>query len=206
MAILCPRGSKTVCGRKRWGESRPSFNGPRCSSWGWGRSWGLHKSAKAALRWGRERGGSGSGSFYSFFPRRCRAGRCQGRPGLLLCRPGIRIQIDEEEDAAVREARSGQKEGEIDPLFGDECAALIRLTTKPFARLPRVLQRRVVAAALQIRLGEAEAVVGRDAERLKVAERWVVTEAERAHNAEQPLVLLPDVLQGKIIDFLPSGR
>ena len=48
--------------------------------------------------------------------------------------------------------------------------------------------------------------MARDAERLKEAERWVATEAERAHNAGQPIVLLPDVLQRKIIDLLPSGR
>ena len=69
-----------------------------------------------------------------------------------------------------------------------------------------MLQRRVVVAALQIRLEEAEAAFERDAERVKEAERWVATVAERAHNAEQPFVLLPDALQRQIIDLLPIGR
>ena len=42
----------------------------------------------------------------------------------------------------------------------------------------------------------------RDAKRVVKAEAGVSS----AHNAEQPIVLLPDVLQKKIIDLLPSGR
>ena len=34
---------------------------------------------------------------------------------------------------------------------------------------------------------------------------WVAAEASE-HNAEQPIVLLPDVLQKKIIDLLPAER
>ena len=117
----------------------------------------------------------------------------------------LRTQIKREDAVAVREARSGRSEGDIDPRFGAECAALIRMTSKPFAELPRVLQRRVVEAALRIRLKEAEAVLARDAERVREAEAGVVAEASE-HNAEQPIVLLPDVLQKKIIDLLPIGR
>ena len=117
----------------------------------------------------------------------------------------LRVQIEEEDAVAVREARSGRSEGDIDPRFGAECAALIRMTSKPFADLPRVLQRRVVEAALRIRLREAEADVARDAERVEEAEAGVVAEASE-HNAEQPFVLLPDVLQKMIIDLLPVGR
>ena len=61
--------------------------------------------------------------------------------------------------------------------------------------------------AERARLSTAKVVSARDAKRVKEAERWVVTEAERAHSAEQPIVLqLPDVLQKKIIDLLPTGR
>ena len=117
----------------------------------------------------------------------------------------LRIQIEEEDAVAVREASSGRSEGRIDPRFGIECAALIRMTSKPFADLPRVLQRRVVEAALRIRLNESEAAASRDAKRVKMAEAGVAAEASE-HNAGQPIVLLPDVLQRKIIDLLPVGR
>ena len=117
----------------------------------------------------------------------------------------IRSQIKREDAIAVREARSGRSIGDIDPRFGAECAALILMTSKPFAELPRVLQRRVVEAALRIRLEEAEADVVRDAERVEEAEAGVAAEASE-HNAGQPIVLLPDVLQKKIIDLLPTGR
>ena len=106
---------------------------------------------------------------------------------------------------AVREARSGRSEGDIDPCFGAECAALIRMTSKPFADLPRVLQRRVVEAALRIRLKDAESAASRDAERVREAVTVVAAEVSE-HNAGQPIVLLPDVLQKKIIDLLPIGR
>ena len=58
----------------------------------------------------------------------------------------LRVQITREGAAAVREARRGRSEGNIDPRFGIECAALIRnpMTSKPFADLPSVLQRRVI--------------------------------------------------------------
>ena len=95
--------------------------------------------------------------------------------------------------------------GDIDLRFGAECAALIRMTSKPFAELPRVLQRRVVEAALRIRLNYAESAASRDAERVAEAEAGVAAEASE-HNAGQPIVLLPDVLQKKIIDLLPIGR
>ena len=63
-----------------------------------------------------------------------------------------------------------------------------------------------LAADLRFRLLAAESVVARDARRVKEAEWWIATEAERAHNAEQPIVTLPDALQKKIIDLLPAGR
>ena len=63
----------------------------------------------------------------------------------------------------------------------------------------------VRVAQLSSELVEAEAVVARDAERVREAEVWVAAEASE-HNAEQPIVLLPDVLQRRIIDLLPIGR
>ena len=55
-------------------------------------------------------------------------------------------------------------------------------------------------------LALSEAARARDATRAKEAERWVAKEADRAHNAEQPIMLLPDALLKNIIDVLPSGR
>ena len=52
-----------------------------------------------------------------------------------------------------------------------------------------------MVADLRLRLKEAEAALARNAGKVKEAERWVATEAERAHNAEQPIVLLPDALR-----------
>ena len=63
-----------------------------------------------------------------------------------------------------------------------------------------------LVADLRLRLSEAKVALSKGAKRVKEAERWAATEAERAHNAEQPFVLLPDVLQKKIIDLLPIGR
>ena len=62
------------------------------------------------------------------------------------------------------------------------------------------------AADLHRRIEEADAAVARGARRVVEAERWVATEVERAHNEVQPFVLLPNVLQRKIIDLLPCGR
>ena len=59
-------------------------------------------------------------------------------------------------------------------------------------------------AQLTSELVEAEAVVSRDAKRVREAEIGVAAEASE-HNAEQPIVLLPGVLQRKIIDLLPIG-
>ena len=59
---------------------------------------------------------------------------------------------------------------------------------------------------LERQLSEARGAAAQNAQRVREAERWVAIEAERAHNARQPFVLLPDVLQKKIINLLPSGR
>ena len=52
------------------------------------------------------------------------------------------------------------------------------------------------------RLREAEAAAAGLAARVVEAEAGVASE----HNAEQSIVLLPDVLQQRIVDLLPSGR
>ena len=60
-------------------------------------------------------------------------------------------------------------------------------------------------ACLVAELSEAEAAAAADAERVKEAEAKVTATAF-AHNWEQPIVLLPDALQRKIIDLFPIGR
>ena len=119
----------------------------------------------------------------------------------------LRAHLEKEEASTTtgRATRSGLVEGRIDPLFGNECAALIRMTSKPFAELPRVLQRRVVEAARRVLQEAADAADADWREKCKEAFKLKAAFASE-HNAMQSFVLLPDVLQNKIIDLLPAGR
>ena len=73
-------------------------------------------------------------------------------------------------------------------------------------RLTSIEVLRAKLRAEEAELREGEAALRAASERVVEARRRFATEAERAHNAEQPIVTLPDVLQKKIIDLLPAGR
>ena len=68
-----------------------------------------------------------------------------------------------------------------------------------------VAASRASLAGIVARLEEAGIAFAKASERVRKAEVAVASEASE-HNARQPFVLLPDVLQKQIIDLLPIGR
>ena len=85
-----------------------------------------------------------------------------------------------------------------------ECKTNPDVDCRVFSNLP-VWRRGPIHAQVNTRLEEAGITLTKASERVKEAQAGAAASAS-LHNAEQPFVLLPDVLQNIIIDLLPIGR